>query len=77
MKGVNDKPGTPNYDLKRKALESCAKRIYPNFANVDWQINEGYDKNDPRTYMSTMGKRNTTAHVKSGEPSLWGMNLVA
>ena len=57
MKGVNDKPGTPNYDLKRKALESCAKRIYPNFANVDWNINEGYDKNDPRTYMSTMGCR--------------------
>lgn len=57
MKGVNDKPGTPNYDLKIKALESCSKRIYPNFANVDWSINEGFDINDPRTYMSTMGCR--------------------
>ena len=36
-KGVNDKPGTPNYDLKRLALESTTKRIYPNYANCDWQ----------------------------------------
>lgn len=34
-KGVNDKPGTPNYDLKRLALESTTKRIYPNYANLD------------------------------------------
>lgn len=40
-KGVNDKPGTPNYDLKRLALESTTKRIYPNYANADWlnQVN--------------------------------------
>lgn len=35
-KGINDKPGTPNYDLKRLALESTTKRIYPNYANCDW-----------------------------------------
>ena len=57
MKGVNDKPGTPNYDLKRKALECTAKRLYPNYANVDWSGNAGYDINDPRTYFSTMGCR--------------------
>ena len=34
-KGVNDKPGTPNYDLKRLALESTTRRIYPNYANCD------------------------------------------
>lgn len=56
MKGVNDKPGTPNYDLKRLALKSTAKRLYPNYANVDWSGNAGYDHNDPRTYFSTMGK---------------------
>lgn len=55
MKGVNDKPGTPNYDLKRLALKSTASRIYPNYANVDWSGNAGYDRNDPRTYFSTMG----------------------
>ncbi|MBQ5474537.1 MAG: hypothetical protein IIT65_07500 [Lachnospiraceae bacterium] len=57
MKGVNDKPGTPNYDLYQLALESTAKRLYPNYANVDWSGNAGYDINDPRTYFSTMGKR--------------------
>lgn len=57
MKGVNDKPGTPNYDLYRMALESTAKRLYPNYANVDWSVNAGYDKNDPTQYVSTMGCR--------------------
>ena len=57
MKGVNDKPGTQNYDLYRKALKSTAKRIYPNYANVDWSGNAGYDRNDPKTYFSTMGCR--------------------
>ena len=57
MKGVNDKPGTPNYDLYRLALKSTALRLYPNYCNVDWSNNAGYDVNDPRTYMSTMGKR--------------------
>lgn len=57
MKGVNDVEGTPNYYLFKKALESTAKRLYPNYVNVDWSINVGYDKNDPRTYCSTMGCR--------------------
>ncbi len=57
MKGVNDKPDTPNYDLFKLALESTARRLYPNYANVDWSGNAGYDINDPRTYFSTMGKR--------------------
>lgn len=56
MKGVNDKPGTPNYDLKIKALKSTAQRLYPNYVNVDWSVNKGYDVNDPKTYVSTMGK---------------------
>ena len=55
MKGVNDKPGTPNYDLYQLALESTARRLYPNYANVDWSGNAGYDKDDPKTYFSTMG----------------------
>ena len=57
MKGVNRKPGDPNYDLFRLALRSTAQRLYPNYANVDWSGNEGYDKNDPKTYFSTMGCR--------------------
>lgn len=57
MKGVNNKPGTPNYDLYRLALKSTAKRLYPNYANVDWSGNAGYDPNDPKTLFSTMGCR--------------------
>lgn len=57
MKGVNRAPGDPNYDLFRLALNSTAQRLYPNYANVDWSGNEGYDVNDPKTYFSTMGCR--------------------
>lgn len=57
MKGVNRKKGDPNYDLYKLALKSTAQRLYPNYANVDWSGNAGYDINDPRTYFSTMGCR--------------------
>ena len=57
MKGVNRKPGDPNYDLFQLALRSTAQRLYPNYANVDWTGNAGYDINDPCTYFSTMGCR--------------------
>ena len=54
MKGVNRKKGDPNYDLFQLALKSTAQRLYPNYANVDWSGNAGYDPNDPKTYFSTM-----------------------
>ena len=57
MNGVNRKPEDPNYDLFRLALKSTSLRLYPNYANVDWSGNAGYDINDPRTYFSTMGCR--------------------
>ena len=57
MKGVNRAPEDPNYDLYQLALKSTAQRLYPNYANVDWSTNAGYDVNDPRTYVSTMGCR--------------------
>ena len=67
-RGVNDKPGTPNYDLFRLALKSTAKRLYPNYCNVDCSLFP-YDENDPDTYLSTMGEpKSVTAHVKSLEP---------
>ena len=57
MRGVNQRPGDPNYDLFQKALRSTAQRLYPNYANVDWSGNAGYDRNRPETYFSTMGCR--------------------
>lgn len=53
--GINRSPGDPNYDLFQLALKSTATRLYPNYANIDWSGNAGYDKNDPKTYFSTMG----------------------
>jgi len=55
-KGINRAPGDPNYDMYQLALKSTAKRIYPNYANIDWSGNAGYDKNDPKTYFSTINK---------------------
>ena len=68
MKGVNRKPGDPNYDLFQLALKSTALRLYPNYCNVDWSVNAGYDKNDPKQYVSTMGL-GILAHLKSFEYS--------
>ena len=72
MKGVNDKPGTPNYDLYTLALKSTSRRLYPNYVNVDWSVNKGYDRNDPRTYVSTMGCRTYNGADINVEP---GNNL--
>ena len=55
--GINKHKGDPNYDLFQLALKSTSLRLYPNYANIDWSGNAGYDKNDPKTYMSSMGCR--------------------
>lgn len=66
MNGVNRKQGEPNYDLYRLALKSTAVRLYPNYANVDWSNNKGYDINDPRTFFSTMGCRTANLYDING-----------
>lgn len=49
MRGVNDKPGTPNYDMFRKALKSTSLRLYPNYANCDWTVDLAARKQDRAT----------------------------
>lgn len=66
MRGVNREEGDPNYDLFKLALRSTATRLYPNYANVDWSGNAGYDINDPRTYFSTMGCRTANGYDING-----------
>ena len=68
MKGVNRKPGDPNYDLFKLALKSTAQRLYPNYVNVDWSVNAGFDINDPKTYVSTMGCRTYNGADINAEP---------
>lgn len=83
MKGVNKEPGTPNYDLYRLALQSTAQRLYPNYANVDWSGNAGYDVNDPKTYFSTMGCRtangmdvNGLGQLKDGRGNICPVTII-
>ena len=83
MKGVNREEGDPNYDLYKLALKSTAKRLYPNYANVDWSVNAGYDKNDPRTYVSTMGCRtyngfdiNGLGYLKDGRGNIAPVTII-
>ena len=82
-KGINDKPGTPNYDLYRLALKATATRLYPNYANVDWSGNVGYDRNDPKTYFSTMGCRtangwdiNGLGQLKDGRGNICPVTII-
>ena len=83
MKGVNREPNDPNYDLYRLALRSTAQRLYPNYANVDWSGNAGYDRNDPRTYFSTMGCRtangwdvNGLGQLKDGRGNICPVTII-
>ena len=83
MKGVNKEPGTPNYDLFRLALKSTAHRLYPNYANVDWSGNTGYNPNAPRTYFSTMGCRtangwdiNGLGQLKDGRGNICPVTII-
>jgi ribonucleoside-triphosphate reductase len=55
-KGINNKPNTPNYNLKKLAIKSMCKRIYPNWVNGDFS-NHKEDTNDINTFMSSMGCR--------------------
>lgn len=56
-KGINDKVGTPNYDLKKLALKSCSMRLYPNWANCDWSNQTAWfkkDRADKQAYIDTL-----------------------
>ena len=71
MKGVNRKPEDPNYDLFKLALKSTSLRLYPNYANVDWTGNTGYDPENPCTYFSTMGCRTANGwDINCDDPKL-------
>lgn len=70
MKGVNRKPGDPNYDLFQLALRSTSQRLYPNYLNCDWSNNVGYDKNDPSTYLSSMGCRTVNLADINADPGV-------
>lgn len=63
--GVNDKPGTPNYDLLQLAIKSLSHRIYPNIVNCGYSQNQE-TPGDPDTEMATMGCRTMLGRDRHG-----------
>lgn len=56
--GVNYNPGDPNYDLFKLAMETSAKRLFPNFSFLDAPFNLQYYKNgDYNSEVAYMGCR--------------------
>ena len=59
--GVNLNPEDKNFDLFEYACKVSAKRLYPNFVNIDVPGNiEYYVKGKPETEIATMGCRTKT-----------------
>ena len=55
-KGVSRYEGDPNYDLKKLAIRVTAKRLFPNFINLDAPFNLKYYKaGKPETEVTAMG----------------------
>lgn len=57
-KGVNFKPGDPNYDLKKLALECASKRMYPDILNYDKVVEVTGDFKAPMGCRSFLGAYN-------------------
>ena len=56
--GVNYDPGDPNYDLFQMAMETSAKRLFPNFSFLDAPFNKQYYRpNDYDSEVAYMGCR--------------------
>ena len=70
MKGVNDKPGTPNYDMYQLALKCTSQRLYPNYCNAQWNNNEKYielDKNIKQEVLDSLTNEEYNKLVEFGK----------
>lgn len=67
MKGVNRKPGDPNYDLFQLALKSTSLRLYPNYANCDVSMQKSwvkYDRDMREAYINSMNDSDYNALIE-------------
>ena len=65
--GVNYNPGDPNYDLFQQACKTSAKRLFPNFVNLDAPYNlQYYKEGDYNSYVATMGCRTRVMSNSNG-----------
>lgn len=70
MKGVNDKPGTPNYDMYQKALKSTSQRLYPNYTLSSWENNNNaieYNAKVKTNVINSLSENEYEKLVKFGE----------
>lgn len=80
-KGVNDREGTPNYYLFKKALQSTAKRLYPNYVNCDWSNDSDYsDVKFKEKYLAELSGEELKSLIEAieGNPELshaFGLNV--
>lgn len=58
-KDINLYPGTPNYDLYQLALQSTARRLYPNYANGDEPMQVGWVQYDREQKMKVINSLST------------------
>ena len=66
MKGVNRKPGDPNYDLFKLALKSTSQRLYPNYANCDVSMQKDwvkYDRDMREAYINSLSDSDYNALI--------------
>ena len=83
-KGINFFEADPNYDLYQLALETTAKRLFPNFSFIDASFNQAYYDGTPESEISYMGCRTrvmSNIHgdensVSRGNLSFTSINLV-
>ena len=69
-RGINDKPGTPNYDLKQLALQSTSKRLYPNYCLTNWSNHEKWvdlDRKNKQEYIDSLSEGDYNALIEQLE----------
>lgn len=72
-KGVNFYETDINYDLYQLALETTAKRLFPNFSFIDAPFNmQYYKEEDPDTEVAYMGCRTRVMSNRHGEENSVG-----
>lgn len=83
-KGINFEPDEPNYDLYQLALETTAKRLFPNFSFIDSTFNRTFYDGTPESEVAYMGCRTRVmanrhgdeTGIKRGNLSFTSINLV-
>lgn len=74
--GVTASLEDPNYDLFQLAIETTAKRLFPNFSFLDAPFNKQYDNGTPESEVAYMGCRTRVmGNIHGDETNLGRGNL--